>query len=319
MQSKQKVSAFDVVAFTVFLVLAVVFWAFVRAASLVRPAEFDASLPVAAAEPTAEEPKVDEKELKLKELKSELKQQLDTVISKFVAAEPNDYGIYIKHFDSGVISRSGSDSEFITASLYKPFAVVEVLKMVDEGQLSLNMVTAAQGRNLKQCIWDTITVSDNSCGHVVLNLSGLASQLGQDELEQLGYKHTDMRGTYPVTSASDIAKLMQNIYTGQGLSSASHQLIMSALLAQKVNNRWSAELLDGAKLAHKTGDLEGYAHDAGLVLSQESGNYVIVVLSGPDSSGRLLAQRYASFAELLKQVNKVMLKYGSALNAVSSS
>ena len=180
MQNKQKVSAFDVVAFTVFLVLAVVFWAFIRAASLVRPAELDTSLPVSAAEPQVVETLVDEQAAKTDDIKAEFKQQLDKVISKFLAAEPNDYGIYVKHLDSGVVARFGSDDQFITASLYKPFAVVEVLKLVDQGQLSLNMITAAENRNLKQCIWDTITISDNPCGHVVLNLSGLASQSGQD-------------------------------------------------------------------------------------------------------------------------------------------
>ena len=41
---------------------------------------------------------------------------------------------------------------------------------------------------------------------------------------------------------------------------------------------------DGVEIAHKTADLDGYSHDAGIVFS-DGGDYILVILSGPWANG----------------------------------
>lgn len=320
MHPKQRLQTFDLVAGTVVIGLVVLFWSITRAIALVQPADFSFnrqrpadSVPVAV--PVDERPDLEADRLAAVE---ELKGQLDKILAGFKKAEPNDYGIFIKHLPSGTVASLGADQEFITASLYKPFAAVAALKLVEQGKLGLNQPIAEDGRTVKQCVTDSISLSDNPCGLALLNVTGLATNSGQAALKNQGYKATDLRGLYPVSTARDVARLFGVIHAGQDLAKSSRKLVMDVLLDQKVVDRWPAGLLPGAKLAHKTGDLEGYAHDAGLVLSEESGDYVIVVLSGPDSSGRLLDQRYVRFGELLKSVHKIMLKYGPPAAGQSS-
>jgi len=316
MWTKQKLPAFDVVAGTLLISLAAVLWSMIQVLSLVQPANFsvDFNEPVQVA---ATEPEIGETDSKLAAMAG-FEQELGEVLSDFASLEPNDYGLYVKHLSSGVASGFGGDQEFITASLYKPFAAVEALKLVDQRELSLAQAVAEDGRTLKACIWDSITVSDNLCGRALLNVTGLANDSGQKLLKSQGYKHTDMRGWYPVSTARDIARLLINIYQGKNLSPASQKLLMDALLSQKVDNRWPAKLLPGSKLAHKTGDVSGYVHDAGIVMNDKAGDYVIVVLSGPDDSGRLLDQRYSRFGQLLKDVNRTILKYAPLVSMPSS-
>src|SRR5690606_20861611 len=103
-----------------------------------------------------------------------------------------------------------------------------------------------------------------------------------------------------------------SIYRGSGLSADAQYVILSALLGQQIDDRLARGVPDSVRIAHKTGDLEGYAHDAGLVLGQESGDYILVVMSGPDSSGRMLNQRYADFGRLASDIHKVMVDYVSS-------
>ncbi len=49
---------------------------------------------------------------------------------------------------------------------------------------------------------------------------------------------------------------------------------------QRINNRLPAGLPAGTSIAHKTGDLDGYVHDAGIVYGPKT-DYLIVMTSGP--------------------------------------
>jgi beta-lactamase class A len=50
------------------------------------------------------------------------------------------------------------------------------------------------------------------------------------------------------------------------------------LLGQRINDRLPVGLPPGVPIAHKTGNLPGLAHDAGIVYAPE-GPYIVVVLT----------------------------------------
>jgi beta-lactamase class A len=122
-----------------------------------------------------------------------------------------------------------------------------------------------------------------------------------------------MRGLYPVSTAGDIAKLFSHIYRGDLLKPASNDYLLDALKNQTVNNRLPTGLPAGVSLAHKTGDLEGSAHDGGIVYSQTTGDYIVVVLSAADPSGRILAERYARFGDLTRDIHQLFVDNANIL------
>jgi beta-lactamase class A len=311
MYKNRKISAFDVVAFIVFLALAFIFWSFMRAVSLVQPAEFDFEIiqPVGAAPQERLPDSAEEAE----DVLPEFKRQLEMTIAGFVDKQPNDFGVYVSHLETGVSAEHNGQYAMSMASLYKPFAVVEALKMVDAGLLNLAQPLLEDGTTLSACLEKAITVSDNPCGLALLKAANLSSGFGLKKIQTLGYKHTDLRGYFPETTPRDMAKLMENIYRGTGLSADGQQTILSSLLGQTVNDRLPAGLPADSQVAHKTGDLNGYSHDAGLVLDSQAGDYIIVVMSGPDDSGRLLSQRYVDFARLASVIHELMLTYSARL------
>lgn len=249
----------------------------------------------------------------------QFKAQLSAVVTEFAQNEPNEYGIVVKHLGTGETIGTSATSTFISASLYKPFAAVMALKLVDQGKLSLDTPLSLAGRrSVRQCVIDTISVSDNPCGHALISISGADTPSGLAQLRADGYGQTDLGSLYPVTTAQDVARLFEHIYVGDLLSPASNQLLLDALKDQRVNNRLPKGL-NGASIAHKTGDLEGAAHDAGIVYSNQTGDYIIAVLSGPDDNGRNLLGRYERFGDIMESVHQLMLRYGPVLTGAEPS
>jgi beta-lactamase class A len=142
-----------------------------------------------------------------------------------------------------------------------------------------------------------ITVSDNTCGVALGNLVGWERQ--NPRLHELGFSKTLLqRNDSEQTSAGDVAKLLQRLHDGTLLSPASTQAFTDLLKAQKINNRLPQGLSAGTVIAHKTGDLDGLVHDAGIVYSP-AGDYVIVAMTGPWKN---TAAAPGAFAQLSRSV-----------------
>ena len=73
---------------------------------------------------------------------------------------------------------------------------------------------------------------------------------------------------------------------------------MALLKDQRVNNRLPVGLPKGTVIAHKTGDLEGVVHDAGIVFGPKT-DYLVVVVSGPWA---VPGGAPAKFADLSRQL-----------------
>jgi beta-lactamase class A len=289
-------------------------WSFTRSLQLIRPSVQSTALPSPAAE-AATPAALPQAPVLAKELTGQFRSELKAALSGFIADQPNDFAVAVIDLGSGLSVSNGADEEYLAASLYKPFAAVAALKMIDTGQLSLDTILSETGgRNVRQCVIDALSVSDNPCGLSLLS----TTQLTVPKLKAEGYARTDLSGLYPTTTAGDVAKLFKRIHSGESLSRTSHQLLLGALKDQKINDRLPLGLPEGSAIAHKTGDLEGYVHDAGIVYGP-GGDYIIVALSGPDAAGRTLAERYTAFGQLMGSVHKLVNAYQNELAAAESS
>lgn len=306
---KQKHPTIDIAVLMVVLTAGIVVWALQRSYALVQQADISLSTssnPLSRIDTASASAATAQDALQFERM-NQFHQELEAAVNDYVAAEPNEHGIFIKHLTTKDVVASGSDDRFISASLYKPIVTVRVLQMVDNEEAELTEVLPeTDGRNISQCISAAISLSDNPCGRALRSRSGLSSTAGLAVLRDMGLKNTDLRGDYPVTTARDTALLYEKIYNGSLLEPETNQLLLDALKAQRVNNRLPQGLPPETEIAHKTGDLEGAAHDGGIVFSP-AGDYIIVIMSGMDTSGRDLETRYERMAELTRQVHTVML------------
>jgi beta-lactamase class A len=122
-----------------------------------------------------------------------------------------------------------------------------------------------------------ITISDNPCGNALGSLIGW-NQLTRS-LRAGGYSGTNLNQPMR-TTPRDVAKLYERLYAGSLASPASNAAFLSLLRAQRVNNRLPQGLPAGTDFAHKTGDLYGFMHDAGIVFGAKT-DYLVVMMGAP--------------------------------------
>ena len=117
-----------------------------------------------------------------------------------------------------------------------------------------------------------ITISDN------VATSMLIDELGMDKINNkavtLGLNDTKMihktygaiqkKGFNNTSSPNDVALLLEQYITSDFLSHESREIILDILRKQQLNNKLAKLLPAEFQLAHKTGDLPGIEHDAGI-------------------------------------------------------
>jgi beta-lactamase class A len=221
-------------------------------------------------------------------------QALTALLSKYNSGITTTSGVVVMDLSKDTIAGVNANKQFISASLYKLFVAERLYALRAAGQLSFNskiaITRAAAAEDAGTLIWPVgtkvsindcmtrmITVSDNACGYVLGTLVGWG--MADRALHESGYSTTTL--SYPQkTSAQDVGTLLRAVSQGQMVDQASSDELRRLLLAQKINTRLPAGLPAGTLIGHKTGDLDGYAHDAGIVTSGGK-SYVVAVLSGP--------------------------------------
>lgn len=101
--------------------------------------------------------------------------------------------------------------------------------------------------------------------------------------KELGMEKTSFND-FPNTTAEDVALFFRKLYKGEVVSKSASEKIMEILELSKINDRLPANLPEGVKVVHKTGELPYLRHDAGLVFPSNFPRspyhpYLIVLLS----------------------------------------
>ena len=199
--------------------------------------------------------------------------QLQAVVDEFVAAESVPFSVVVLELSTGAGAQHLSDRQIPSASLYKLYVARELLRRIDAGELSRDAPAGdANSRTVEQCVHDMIVVSDNTCGSAGLRLVGRGAL--DDDLRRDGFRHTTLSSPQE-TSADDVARLLVEAH-----SDPARAELYRLLQDQQVDDRLPQGLPPGTPIAHKTGDIRHYAHDAG-VITTPSGDVLLAVLSGP--------------------------------------
>jgi beta-lactamase class A len=194
-----------------------------------------------------------------------------------VATSSGPLNLYVSDLKGTAVSGHNADVKLLSASLYKLFVAYSLYNRIDAGRLSLSSAVDGTTYDVNTCLNRMITISDNDCGIALGNTLNWGS--GDTILKTAGFGDTDL-ATPQQTTARDVGHLLEQLYHGTLLSPTTNAHFLGLLKAQQINNRLPASLPAGTQVAHKTGDLYNYVHDAGIVYSPK-GDYVVVAMSGP--------------------------------------
>ena len=205
---------------------------------------------------------------------------------------PAKYGIYIKDLQSQNAYELNSAEVFGAASIYKLAVMYKAYDTIESGQLKKNTLLSGEKMNpdqatptqtetvsysVQEALRLMITISDNNAAILLSEKLGWANI--DKFMEQNGLFEINVASpNSPNVTARSAGALLEKIYGKEAVSKKFSEEMINLLLAQKVNDRIPKYLPANIKVAHKTGELEGLRHDAGIVYGK-NGDYIFVFLT----------------------------------------
>lgn len=242
---------------------------------------------------------------------------LKEVIDKELEGTKASYSIVINNFKTGQTYYLDEHKRYETASLYKLWVMAKVYELIRDNTLKESDILAgnvetlnkkfqiaSEAAELKEgklsmtisdALYRMITFSDNYSALLLTQKIKLSTILPYLEENEFTETLISPKNPSPYTTASDVAKFFEMLYKGD-LANAEYTNKMIALLKdQTLNKKLPRFLPQDTAIAHKTGELDSYSHDAGIVYSPK-GDYLIVVMS-KSTEPNLANNRIANISE----------------------
>jgi len=227
-------------------------------------------------------------------------QRLESVIKPVFQDEKGVYAIGIKNLKTGDEYYYNEKKRFTSASIYKLWVMATVFQFIQDGKLtptkvlsqdiaSLNKIfgIASESAELKEggisltvieAVERMIEISSNYAAYLLTYTVKVTPITNM--LRTLGLDDSRMSGE-PYTTVKDIVIFYEKLYKGQIVSPTASKEMIEILKKQTLNDRIPKYLPENTVIAHKTGELDGVKHNAGIVYSPK-GDYIIVLFSDTD-------------------------------------
>ena len=221
---------------------------------------------------------------------ADLRRALERQLEAEAASVDGVVGYTIVDLTSGERFGRFQDEQFPTASTIKLAILYELFKQTDEGKLRLDEARPLERRHVVggSGILDELTapsmplrdyatlmilLSDNTATNLLIDAVGM--QNVNARMSGLGLTRTRLRrrmidleaarrGDENVSTPGEVARLLEVIYRGDGLTEESHEGML-AILQKPKSTALRAGIPPGVAVANKPGGLEGVAVDAGIV------------------------------------------------------
>lgn len=225
---------------------------------------------------------------------------LEAAVANALIGTYGKYAVVIKNLETGESYMRLEEDTFESASLYKLWLMATTFDQIAQGKLKENQLLTADVEDLnkrfqiasesaelttgsisltvRDSIEKAITISDNYAALLLTNKVKVSPM--QKFLTANGFIHSKV-GQPPKTTAYDISLFYEKLYQGQLINKLMSEEMLTILKRQALNDRIPKYLPDGIPIAHKTGELDGVKHDAGIVYSPKA-SYILVVLSESD-------------------------------------
>ena len=224
--------------------------------------------------------------------------QLQAIVEDTVGELGGDWGVAVKKLDTGQYAVFNGDEQKVSASLYKMWVLNELFRQAKLGLVSLDSPSTVTGSDaaydaslgilrlgvgssitLRRAAYLMITLSDNTAAEL------LVRNLGPDNInrfmQQNGLKDSVLEwytSADNLTTPIDMLREMEMVATSRMVDADSSRQMVDMMLDQQISDLFPPGLPAGAKLAHKTGSLDGLLHDAGIVYGP-SGPFVLIAMA----------------------------------------
>ena len=223
---------------------------------------------------------------------ADLVQHLDQLVSAF----PGGAGLWIGDPNtSKPLYAHDADEPVITASLYKLAVLAEAERRVDAGQLQYGDVITIEDEDITEdgsfelagteltideALEAMVTISDNGAALALWHVLGAENINATLRSAGIGDFHVfeSWGEDDNIATPRAVGTMFTLLAKRQLISAAASDRMLARLERQQINDRLPASLPDGVVVAHKTGNLPGLTHDAGIIFTP-SGPRVVVAMT----------------------------------------
>lgn len=239
---------------------------------------------------------------------------LQEAVDEALSGSKATYSVIVKDLESSATFGYNPDRSYTTASLYKLWTMTVVYQQIEEGKLQKDEVLTSSAEDLntafdiasesaeitegditmtvEEALERMITVSENYPALLLtkkIGISKISTFLKEGKFENSSV------GQPPRTTASDLAQFFTKLYQGELANTENTSEMITLLKRQRLNDRIPKYLPSSVEVAHKTGELEGVKHDAGIIYT-ETGTYILILLSDSNNP-QVAAERMARISE----------------------
>ncbi|HEY8806876.1 MAG TPA: serine hydrolase [Candidatus Limnocylindria bacterium] len=237
---------------------------------------------------------------------------LTAEIRDLVAGFDGSAGIYIaRPGQPEPLYAANPDKQFIAASIYKLAVLLRVEGLVERGALSYDDTITIEeadvtvdGSNepagtvltVDDALEEMIAYSDNGSALAFVRLYGAAETNAALAAAGIkGFRIAENSDEDHLVTARSVGTYFDLLATRRLISAAASDRMLVRLERQQINDRLPRDLPSGVAVAHKTGDLIGFIHDAGVIQAPDGLRIAVVLTSdGTEAAAKDLIARIGS-------------------------
>lgn len=216
-------------------------------------------------------------------LAAEHSRELSRAAHNLFAAEAGPEGVlYLYALDPRThapVASIDASTRAVAASTYKLYVAYSMILAVEDGSASWSD-PLLPGWSLGECLEVMITESDNYCPEEWLDVVG--PETVQRQVGDLGLVATRIQWSHMETTAWDLARFLDLLWSGDIVSPANRDLLLGFMSEQEFREGIPAGVGTGVEVADKVGFLEELLHDAAIITGPDE-PLILVILTADAS------------------------------------
>lgn len=221
---------------------------------------------------------------------------LQAAVEQTIAGAQGSVSVVVHNLADGRGAAVDGSHVYYAASTYKMAVLYEAFRQIDSGEQDLSRVLTLEQKYADDDLGtmeslglhpgDTLTMADALRAMIVVSDTPTAALLQDtvgparidETLRGLGINDTSFNEHDLPATAHDMARLLEAIAAGEGVSESSREAMMALLLQEEIADGVLSGVPDGTAVAHKTGSYGDATHDIALVWGP-AGPYIIAVMT----------------------------------------
>lgn len=243
--------------------------------------------------------------------------EIEKIILDGLEGSTGEYSFSIFNLKTEESYLENENKEYPSASLYKLWLMAVIFDEIEKGNLTMNKKLTADievlnkkfgigsesaelsegtiSLSVEEALNKMITISDNYSALLLSSTVGVSKMSEFLKKYSLNNSKVGTLSSLPMTTAVDTTMYFKLLYSKNLVSEKSSTQMIELLKKQQINDRIPKYLPDNTTVAHKTGELFGFKHDAGIIFSHD-GDYIFVALS-ESKNPKAAAERIALVSE----------------------